>query len=111
MGKENKKLESRDDILSCWAEKWGMIEWNVVKTTTEECDFNQNTSRLVNGMYEWTGDSRPEYYSKYEILYSPESNFFEVMFWKVRDGYHKKNCVDSLDPLQYLKDNLNDTTS
>lgn len=100
MGKEVNKLTSRQDVLNVWVSKWATFQWlkilNIEKNwpSTKIVTF-ENDIDLIGNVY--------------EILYSPESNFFEVMFGEVRDGYHKKNCVDSLDPLQYLIYNLNET--
>ena len=57
----------------------------------------------------------------YEILYSPESNFFLSMYGDKRVQEYewvsarlcdimKRDCVSSSDPLQYLIDNLKETT-
>jgi len=52
----------------------------------------------------------------YQIIYSPNSNFFNVMFgdgvmtlawiWQVQmktSDYHKWKCVTSKDPLKYIR--------
>lgn len=123
----SKKLDSRQDVLDVWVSKWAKIDWNVVKTFTEEWMWNQNTTYLINKEYEWTWNSRPEYHSIREILYSPESNFFSTMFPiknpllvdsqslysdKERSSYSAKAkaiCVMSPDPLVRLLNAHNET--
>lgn len=102
MGKEIKKIESRQDVLDVWVSKWAVIDSMNIKSGIQawrayfDCISYNSWKYRIN---------------IYQILYSPESNFRESMFWEVRDGYHKKNCVDSLDPLQYIIDHLNETNS
>lgn len=116
MEKENKKLESRQDVLDVWVSKWAMI-W---EETVKEWRFLYDIFRLmVTDTYK--RDVQIWDYSIYEILYSPESNFFEVMFaypfadewlrsfWKqTLSDEIKKRCVTSFDPLIYLLDALNE---
>lgn len=119
MEKEIKKLKNRQDVLDVWVSKWAELYWVKIVWAFYKKDksiwYEWDT---VSCVYEYKWE-RPKLINMWflksfrieQILYSPESNFFVLVFGKVRDWYHKKNCVDSQDPLQYLLDNLNETTS
>ena len=120
MEKENKKLESRQDVLDVWVSKWAVFVGKDVKRAVYSWSY-----AILIIFEEYTPT-----FSIYDILYSPESNFFEVMFeWNKRMPpcwmsktyqeivvfrgvyweYMKCSCSISSHPLQYLLDNLNET--
>ena len=116
--KKFKQLSSRHDVLDLWVSKWASIDSLEVKNIKHYWDAVDVVDLMVDL---WAGYIEKARYNIYEILYSPESNFFEVMFQEkskefVFDAFTdlefvKACCVNSSDPLQYLLDNLNETTS
>lgn len=121
----SKKLESRQDVLDVWVSKWGVFNWEKIIGAYK--DWANWSLGLFGEIASYTDRESFNLVSIYEILYSPESNFFEVMFWnkwKTQKNslytlqyewkiceYHKIICAISKDPLQYLIDNLTETTS
>ena len=107
MKEEIKKLESRQDVLDVWVSKWAVVMWKELHKISR--------IKVVWNIVEVNKCAELYFYNIYEILYSPESNFFEVMN-SLCDRKNTKYpnimkviCVTSSDPLQYLKDNLNET--
>lgn len=107
MKEEIKKLESRQDVLDVWVSKWAVVMWKELHKVSR--------IKVVWNIVEVNKCAELYFYNIYEILYSPESNFFEVMN-SLCDRKNTKYpnimkviCVTSSDPLQYLKDNLNET--
>lgn len=110
MEKENKKLESRQDVLDVWVSKWAVFVGKDVKRAVYSWSY-----AILIIFEEYTPT-----FSIYDILYSPESNFFEVMFWGLEEQhnpdiperkYIKQQCATALDQLTYILDNISDTTS
>lgn len=137
MGKEIKKLESRQDVLDVWVSKWAVIEWFTLDKAVMWVHNWKEIWKVWIVVKEWNKyPICPIEFDIEKILYSPESNFFElfwkckwcwecdtkrslkdtkcnVCWWKLEEHndsiYIKTRCVTSSDPLQYLKDNLNET--
>ena len=122
--KENKKLSSRQDILEgVRLEKWALFNWWKVSK------IKQMPFSLMLEFEEPNGVFKYRETNIYEILYSPESNFFEVMFNRLQtdicfynwitkeeimpfrgtDDVAKMKCLTSPDPLTFLLTELNET--
>jgi len=106
-----KKLESWSDVLDVWVSKWAVYKNKKVNLPDRWIEYDN--------WRVWLYHKQDTIYDSeiletimtniYEILYSPESNFFEVMF--PRNILARVDCVISKDPLQYLIDNINETLS
>lgn len=112
MEKENTKLESRQDVLSLWETKWATIH-------EEKVDNIFCAENIWMIAYLHIRDMQ-HVLSIYDLIYAPESNFFEVMFWGLEEQhnpdiperkYIKQQCATALDQLTYILDNISDTTS
>lgn len=110
-----KKLESRQDVLDLWVSKWAVFS----KRKIRDAEI-MHGSVAVDLYYHWSIEIKIK--NIYEILYSPESNFFEVMFPEKSKNtdifddftdleYMKAICVTAPDPLSRLVETLNETTS
>jgi hypothetical protein len=88
--------------------RWGVIESHLI----DELVYVEVTvDSIVYLEVEWWNYKT----SISSALYSPNSNFFEVIYelvWEKYEtsDYYKVWCVVSKDPLQYLIENLNETT-
>jgi hypothetical protein len=71
---EVKKLSSRQDVLDVFVEKWAVITWKELHKVSR--------IKVVWNIVEVNKCAELYYYNLYEILYSQESNFFEVMYTK-----------------------------
>jgi len=118
MKKENKKLTSRQDILEgLWLERWAVFNWWKVSKIKKMPFSLMLEFEEPNGVFKYRETNI------YEILYSLESNFFEVMFddWLDKEKTREKRWIPtyaqivkretvlSSDPLQYLIDNQPET--
>lgn len=75
----NKKLESRQDILDVWVSKWAKM-WDAQIKNIEIMNKEDRCSTCRWWVYVdlWEHNFWWNLHI-YEILYSPDSNFFEVM--------------------------------
>lgn len=121
MKEEIKKLESRQDVLDVWVSKWAVVMWKELHKVSR--------IKVVWNIVEVNKCAELYFYNIYEILYSPESNFFEVMFNRLQtdicfynwitkeeimpfrgtDDVAKMKCLTSPDPLTFLLTELNET--
>lgn len=116
MEKEIKKLESRQDVLDVWVSKWAVMFWFDLEKVEYLIKWWVSMCCIYSKQYGW-------WYDIEKILYSPESNFFEVMFpekykeensfdeFKNQSDRCKAHCVTEPDPLAFLISRLNETTS
>lgn len=115
----DKKLESRQDVLDVWVEKWAVLEWFTLHNAVMSLHNWKEIWKVWVVIKEW--DRYPVCPIEFDIekiLYSPSSNFFQSVFDKDVSKWidfniinKKRDCVISQNPLTYILDRLNDTTS
>lgn len=107
-----KRLESRQDVLDVWVNKWATFRLTKVENIQYSSFWEIWQCHIECELYGWVVDVCT-------ILYSPESNFFEVMYPKkkwdrfsdTQSSAKKMQCVTAPDPLTFLLTDLNETTS
>lgn len=128
-------MKTLQDLLNLWIERGAMFHWNNIQWAEKSATWYRFESPSKNPIiyetviFHFEKKDRLEV-SATDILFSPESNFFEVLFpteeyggikaWEYeweemreeecvyisRASFHKMQCVVSPDPIQYCIDNI-----